>query len=116
MEDHQELSRRSGSGIIRFNMKKGFVIFSGKAGDAYALYDLEDTRSNNDKTMVSPSISGGHYCLSFWFYKSSSSSILNVLLMSSMSTILLWNATGSVSKQWTHTTIEVQSSDSFQVF
>ena len=94
------------------------MTFSGKTGDDYALYDFMYPRSNDALTLVSPRIPAGNYCLSFWFYKTSQSSILNVQLMTGnalSSAATLWNVSNSPPNQWAQKTLEVRSGDTFQV-
>ena len=91
-----------------------FVII-GAHDQNYALYYLKDTRANNEKTLVSPTIPAGSYCLGFWFYKTGSSSILNVDLNNTSTVLSLWNVTSGPVKQWTLQTVAVHSDDQFQV-
>ena len=96
-------------------MQNVVYLFTGAHEPNYALYDLHTDRTNNEKTLVSPRIPAGSYCLGFWFYKTASNSILSISLKTTSKVSALWAATHGPAKQWTLQTVAVQSNDQFQV-
>ena len=91
-----------------------FVNCLGTTDNGYAVYALYHMK-NRKKTLTSPTITAGRYCLGFWYYKTGSSSILTVNLISTNTTSQLWNANNAPLKAWTYTTVDVSSDKQFQV-
>ena len=91
------------------------IIYIGTTDNGYAVYDLIRHTEDKKKTLTSPTITAGRYCLGFWYYKTGSSSLLTVSLISTNNALKLWNANNAPLKAWTYTTVEVTSDKRFQV-